>query len=79
MHHDTCPRETYACLTSLPVKKNQPDGCEVSDRGITENLEILHHPNLPLNPQVSNMGMTSGIIYDAYTSKWLSPPDAPNY
>ena len=62
--------ETYACLTSLPVKKriSPMDAKSLIEESLVKNLEIL-----PIDTQtylssirrVSNMGMTSGIIYDA--------------
>jgi len=62
--------ETYACLTSLPVKKriSPMDAKSLIEESLVKNLEIL-----PIDTQtylssirrVSNLGMTSGIIYDA--------------
>ena len=62
--------ETYACLTSLPVKKriSPMDAKSLIEESLVKNLEI--HPivtqtYLSSIRRVSNMGMTSGIIYDA--------------
>ena len=62
--------ETYACLTSLPVKKriSPMDAKSLIEESLVKNLEILPivtQTYLSSIRRVSNMGMTSGIIYDA--------------
>jgi predicted nucleic acid-binding protein len=62
--------ETYACLTSLPVKKriSPMDAKSLIEESLVKNLEILpiaSQTYLSSIRRVSNMGMTSGIIYDA--------------
>ena len=62
--------ETYACLTSLPVKKriSPMDAKSLIEESLVKNLEILPivtQTYLSSIRRVSNKGMTSGIIYDA--------------
>ena len=62
--------ETYACLTSLPVRKriSPMDAKSLIEESLVKNLEILPivtQTYLSSIRRVSNKGMTSGIIYDA--------------